>query len=65
MPATLLFSAKEASYKAWLLKGALAFREIEITLEEGGFAAVHAGAQLRGRHAVEKGVVLVAAWISR
>lgn len=64
LAATLLFSAKEASYKAWALKGALAFREIEITLEQEGFAAVRAGAQLRGRHAVEKGVVLVVAWIS-
>lgn len=65
LAATLLFSAKEASYKAWTLKGAPAFREIEITLEEEAFAAVHAGAQLRGRHAVERGVVLVAAWIAR
>jgi 4'-phosphopantetheinyl transferase EntD len=64
LAATLLFSAKEASYKAWALKGALAFREIEITLEQESFAAVRAGVQLRGRHAVEKGVVLVVAWIS-
>jgi 4'-phosphopantetheinyl transferase EntD len=64
LAATLLFSAKEASYKAWALKGALAFREIEITLEQESFAAVRAGAQLRGRHAVEKGVVLVVVWIS-
>ena len=65
LAATLLFSAKEASYKTWALKGALAFREIEITLEEDAFAAVRAGDRLRGRHAVEKGVVLVAAWIPR
>jgi 4'-phosphopantetheinyl transferase EntD len=65
LAATLLFSAKEASYKAWALKGALAFREIEIKLMEEGFAAVHADIRLRGRHAVEKDVVLVAAWIPR
>ncbi|HEX4179048.1 MAG TPA: 4'-phosphopantetheinyl transferase superfamily protein [Rhizomicrobium sp.] len=65
LAATLLFSAKEASYKTWALKGALAFREIEIMLEEECFTAAHAGARLHGRHAVKKGVVLVAAWISR
>lgn len=65
LAATLLFSAKEASYKAWSLKGALAFREIEITLAQDGFAAVHASAHLRGRHVAEKGVVLVVAWVPR
>ncbi len=62
LAATLLFCAKEACYKAWMLKGALAFREIEVALEKGGFVAVGRGASLRGRHAADKGVVLVAAW---
>jgi len=62
LAATLLFSAKEASYKAWRVKGTLAFREIEIALEDGGFTASRAGARLSGRYAVDQGVVLVAAW---
>jgi 4'-phosphopantetheinyl transferase EntD len=60
--ATLLFSAKEASYKAWAAKGALAFREIEVTLDEGSFVATRHGTNLNGRYAVEKDLVLVAAW---
>jgi 4'-phosphopantetheinyl transferase EntD len=60
--ATLLFSAKEASYKAWALKGALAFREIDVTLDEGGFVATGPNASVSGRYAVEKDVMLVAAW---
>jgi 4'-phosphopantetheinyl transferase EntD len=63
--ATLLFSAKEASYKAWALKGALAFRDIEIVLESGRFVAARAETRLGGRYAVEKDVVLVTAWIPR
>lgn len=65
LAATLVFSAKEASYKAWALKGALDFREIEVALEEGGFVAARPGARLRGRYVLEKGVVLVAAWRAR
>ena len=60
--ATLLFSAKEASYKAWALKGALAFQEIEVSLAKDSFSAVLAGVRLAGRHATENGVALVAAW---
>jgi 4'-phosphopantetheinyl transferase EntD len=60
--ATLLFSAKEACYKAWGLKGALAFREIDVTLDEDGFVAIRQDAGLSGRYAVEKDVMLVAAW---
>jgi 4'-phosphopantetheinyl transferase EntD len=60
--ATLFFSAKEACYKAWALKGALAFRDIEVTLDEGGFVAIKSDASLSGRHAVEKDVMLVAVW---
>jgi hypothetical protein len=47
------------------LKGALAFHEIEVVLDENGFVAVRSGVALRGRHATEQGVVLVAAWIPR
>lgn len=60
--ATVLFSAKEAAFKAWRLKGALAFRDIAIALQEGGFTAEHAGKQLHGRHAVEGDLVLTLAW---
>ena len=63
--ATLLFSAKEASYKAWALKGPLAFRDIEIVLDGGRFIAVRAKARLGGCYAVKKGVVLVTAWMAR
>jgi 4'-phosphopantetheinyl transferase EntD len=58
----LLFSAKEAAFKAWRLKGALAFRDIAIALQEDGFAADHAGRHLRGRYAVEGDLVLTLAW---
>jgi 4'-phosphopantetheinyl transferase EntD len=63
--ATLLFSAKEASYKAWALTGAPVFRDIEIALEGGPFIATRARARLCGCYAVEKDVVLVTAWIPR
>jgi 4'-phosphopantetheinyl transferase EntD len=62
LAATLFFSAKEASYKAWALKGAPGFRDIEIVLEDGGFIAGRAQARLKGCYAVDKGIVLVAAW---
>lgn len=60
--ATLFFSAKEASYKAWALKGPLAFREIEIALEQDGFVASGPDASLRGLYAVHNGVMLTLAW---
>jgi 4'-phosphopantetheinyl transferase EntD len=60
LAATLLFSAKEASYKAWALKGALVFGQIEVVLEDDGFVATRMEARLGGRYAVEKGVALVA-----
>ena len=62
LAATLCFCAKEASYKCWGMKGALAFRDIEIALQDDGFTAVRAHAHLRGRHAVDDGMALVAAW---
>jgi len=60
--ATLLFSAKEASYKALTLKAALVFREVEISLRLDGFVAAAHGASLGGRYALDNGVVLAAAW---
>ena len=65
LAATLFFSAKEASYKAWALKGALAFREFEVALEGSGFVAARADTRLSGCYAVEKGVALVVAWTLR
>lgn len=62
LAATLLFSAKEASYKAWAQKGAMTFRDIEIALGDGTFHASRADARLGGRFATERGIVLVAAW---
>jgi len=60
LAATLFFSAKEASYKAW--GTALSFREILITRSEGGFTAARSGATLKGRFAVEGDLLLAAAW---
>jgi 4'-phosphopantetheinyl transferase EntD len=60
--ATLFFSAKEASYKAWGMKTALAFREIHITRTESGFTAIRSGAALEGRFAVEGDLLLAATW---
>ena len=62
LAAALVFSAKEASYKAWAVNGPLAFREIEIALDQEGFVAAGPGASLRGIFAVDRGVVLAAAW---
>jgi len=60
--ATVIFSAKEACYKAWAMKGALAFRDIHIAPEAGGFTATRSGEILRGRTVVEGDLVLTAAW---
>jgi len=60
--ATLFFSAKEASYKAWQMKTAPSFREIHITRSKGGFTAARSGATLKGRFAVEGDLLLTAAW---
>jgi 4'-phosphopantetheinyl transferase EntD len=65
LAATLLFSAKEAAYKAWALKGALTFRAIEIVLEEGSFTAGRSGGSLRGRFGLVDDLVLTLAWIPR
>jgi 4'-phosphopantetheinyl transferase EntD len=63
--ATLLFSAKEACYKAWQLKAAPAFRDIHIALEEDGFVAAHADQTLKGRYAVKDDLVLTMAFAPR
>jgi len=60
--ATLLFSAKESSFKAWRLRGALTFRDIHINLQDSSFTADHAGQTLRGRFAVQGDLVLTIAW---
>jgi 4'-phosphopantetheinyl transferase EntD len=60
--ATVIFSAKEACYKAWTMKGALAFRDIHVAPGEGGFTATRSGETLRGRFVVEGDLVLTAAW---
>ena len=62
LAATIFFTAKEACYKAWALKGPLVFREMEIALDRDGFVAVRPDARLPGHYAVSKGVVLAAAW---
>jgi phosphopantetheine--protein transferase-like protein len=60
--ATLFFSAKEAVYKASGSKSGLAFREIHITPEDGGFTAARSGAILRGRYALQDDLMLTAVW---
>jgi len=60
--ATLLFSAKEACYKAWGGAGPLMFQEIHITPQEEGFVGVRDGEKLPGRYAVDKDLMVTAAW---
>jgi len=60
--ATLFFSAKEASFKAWGLKGAPVFREIEIALNQDCLVATGPAASLKGQYAVEGDLVLVIVW---
>lgn len=60
--ATLIFSAKEACYKAWGGTGALGFREIRVTPGNNRFTAIRAGEILRGRYAVDADLVLTAVW---
>jgi 4'-phosphopantetheinyl transferase EntD len=61
--ATLFFSAKETAYKAWRMKGALAFRDIRIAPDGDGFIAARSGETLRGRYVVEGDLMLTAAWL--
>jgi len=60
--ATLLFSAKEACYKAWTLKEALRFHDIHVAPETGGFTATRASDKLNGRYVLEGDLMLTAAW---
>jgi 4'-phosphopantetheinyl transferase EntD len=60
--ATLLFSAKEACYKAWGGVGTLAFREIRVTPQGDRFTAVRAGKILQGRYAVDGDLMVTAVW---
>lgn len=60
--ATLLFSAKEACYKAWGGVGALAFREIRVTRQSDRFTAVRGCEILQGRYAVDGDLMLTAVW---
>jgi 4'-phosphopantetheinyl transferase EntD len=62
LAATLFFSAKEASYKAWGLKTAPVFREIELALKQDCFVATGPAASLQGQYAVQGDLVLVIAW---
>ena len=60
--ATLIFSAKETSYKARGCSGPLVFQDIRITAQADGFTAVRGGESLQGRYAVEGGLMVTAAW---
>lgn len=60
--ATLFFSAKEASHKAWGIKSALVFREIHIAPRGDGFTAIRGAENLQGRYAAEGDLILTAAW---
>ena len=60
--ATMIFSAKEACYKAWGGTGGLAFREISVTPGNGSFTAVRAGEILHGRYAADGDLMVTAAW---
>ncbi|HEX4634845.1 MAG TPA: 4'-phosphopantetheinyl transferase superfamily protein [Rhizomicrobium sp.] len=60
--ATLIFSAKEACYKAWGGVGPLVFHDIHVTPQDGGFTADRAGAYLQGRYAMEGDLMVTAAW---
>jgi len=60
--ATLIFSAKEACYKAWGGTGALAFRDIRVTPGSDRFTAVRGCEILQGRYAVEGDLMLTAVW---
>jgi len=60
--ATLIFSAKEACYKAWGGAGTLAFRDIHVTPDKDGFTAVRRRERLQGRHVVAADLMLTAVW---
>jgi 4'-phosphopantetheinyl transferase EntD len=61
--ATLFFSAKEASHKAWGIRSALVFRDIHIAPRGDGFIATRGSESLKGYYAVEGDLILTAAWL--
>jgi len=63
--ATILFSAKEASFKAWSPLGAkaLTFRDMHIALREDGFDAISPVGVLQGRFAIAGDLVLAAVFV--
>ena len=63
--ATILFSAKEACFKAWSPLGAApqSFRDMHVALRDDGFDAISAAGFLTGRFAVRDDLVLTAASI--
>ena len=60
--ATLIFSAKEACYKAWGGAVPLAFRDIWVRPHTTGFTAQRGNQMLYGHYAVEKDLLLAAVW---
>jgi len=64
--ATILFSAKEACFKAWSPLGAApqSFQDIHVALRDDGFDAISAAGFLTGRLAWRDDLVLTAAFIS-
>jgi 4'-phosphopantetheinyl transferase EntD len=60
--ATLLFSAKEACFKAGSASGLFSFPDIHVELSEGGFLARSRTHELRGLFAVEEALVVTAAY---
>ena len=63
--ATLMFSAKEACFKAWGGMGPLMCQEIHVAPQGDGFAAIRADEKLLGRYAVDGDLLVTAAWIGR
>jgi phosphopantetheine--protein transferase-like protein len=66
--ATLLFSAKEAVYKAWnVLAGGerISFQEIDITLNDGDFSAMLAAGPVTGRFITNGELAVTAVWLPR
>lgn len=63
--ATILFSAKEACFKAWSPLGAAtqAFPEIHIALRDDGFDAISVAGLLQGRFVFRDDLVLTAAFV--
>lgn len=63
--ATILFSAKEASFKAWspVIGKTLSFQDIHVELGDGGFRATSVSGDVQGRFAVSGDLVLTSAFL--